>query len=58
MSDFDFWNVVNHELNEQDLLTDFLKKIIVWANRSFWAQKLAHPHNSGLAVKMFQKFAQ
>ena len=34
----------------------FSEKILVWANRSFWAQKLAHPHNSGLAVKNFQKF--
>ena len=48
VSDFDVWNVDSYEWKEQGL-TGFLKKILVWANGSFWRPKMAH--NSGLALR-------
>ena len=38
------------------LLTGFLKKFLIVANKPFMAQKMVHPHNSGSAVRIFKKF--
>ena len=54
-SDFDIWHVDRHEWKEQGLLTGFLKKILIVANKPFMAQKMVHPHNSGSAVRIFLK---
>ena len=55
-SDFDIWHVDRHEWKEQGLLTGFLKKILIVANKPFMAQKMVHPHNSGPAVRIFLNF--
>ena len=39
----------------QGLLTGFLKKIIIVANKPFMVQEMVHPHNSGSAVRIFFK---
>ena len=55
-SDFDIWHVDRHEWKEQGLLTGFLKKILVVANKPYMAQKMVHPHNAGSAARIFLKF--
>ena len=42
ISDFDFWHVDRHEWMKQGSLTGFLKKkkMLIWGNGPFWAQKL------------------
>ena len=34
----------------------FQQNILFGANRSFWTQKMAHPHNSGSTLRIFLKF--
>ena len=40
ISEFNFWDVDRHEWKKQGSLTGFLKKILIWGKRPFWAQKL------------------
>ena len=40
ISDFDFLHVERHEWKKQGSLTGFLKKVIIWENGPFRAQKL------------------
>ena len=38
-SDFDFWHLDRYERKTR-LINRFAEKILIWANRLFWAQKL------------------
>ena len=55
ISDFDFWHVDWHEWKKQGSLTRFLKKILIWANGPFWAQKLRILITLDLLEEFFQK---
>ena len=51
-------HVDRREGKKQGSLTSFLKKNLIWGNGPFWAQKMVHPHNSGLTLRIFLKFCR
>ena len=53
--DLDIWHVDRHERMEERLLTGFLKKIVIVANKPFMVQEMVHPHNFGSAARSFFK---
>ena len=58
ISDFDFWHVDRHEWKKQGSLTGFLKKILIWGNGPFWAQKLHILITLDPLEEFFLNFAQ
>ena len=40
---------------EESLLTGFLEKIVIVANKPFMVQEMVHPHNSGSTARSFFK---
>ena len=55
---FNFWHINRHEWNKQGSLTCFLKKIIIWGNGPFWAQKLCILIILDPLEEFFKNFAQ
>ena len=58
ISDFDIWHVDRHVRKKQGSLTGFLKKKFSLGEMDHFGPKMAHPHNSGSAVRSFSNFAQ
>ena len=58
ISDFDFWHVDRHEWKKQGSLTGFLKKILIWGNGVFLAQKLYILITLDPLEEFFKNFAQ
>ena len=56
ISDFDFWNVDRNEWKQQGLLRGFLKKNACLVKWVILGPKMADPHNSRLALRIFLKF--
>ena len=53
ISNFDFWHVDRHEWKKQGSLTAFLKKNSHLGKWAILGLKIAHPHNSGSAGRIF-----
>ena len=55
MSDFDIWHIDRNKWKKQGSLTGLLKKF-AFGERVILGPKIAYPHNSGSARRMFLEF--
>ena len=44
------------KLVDENNINDFSENTLVWAKSTIFDPKMAHPQNSGLAVRVFLKF--
>ena len=44
------------KLVDENNINDFSENTLVWAKSTILDPKMAHPHNSGLAERVFLKF--